>query len=119
MGEDFLKRRNDRFIRQRDAYFVALVEPDLFSELAPITTATIYGAILNAVPANCELWTPEINAGGPIRFYNGDEPAVEVEGAAAEHLSREYGNIGAPLVAQVVDSDLDEGIVRLRVRSTR
>ena len=83
MGEDFLRRRNDRFVRQRDACFRMLLERNLFSMIPPPITTTVYGSILQTVAANTELWCPELELGHPIRFYRGQEPSVEVKGTAA------------------------------------
>ena len=119
MGEDFLRRRNDRFVRQRDASFIKLFEPDLFAALPPETIATVYGSVLCAIDAANELWTPELDPAKPIRFFSGDQLAVEIVGPSATHLFRNYGNSAAPLLAQVVEIDAEEGIARLRVRCAR
>lgn len=119
MGEDFLRRRNDRFVRQRDASFITLFEPDLFAALPPETIATVYGSVLCAIDAVNELWTPELEAAKPIHFFSGDQPAVEIVGPAAAQLFRNYRKSAAPLLAQVVEIDAEEGIARLRVRCAR
>src|SRR6266496_2655221 len=49
MGEDFLRRRNDRFIRQRDARFVEEIGPDLFSTCLPDAVVNVCGTALGDV----------------------------------------------------------------------
>jgi len=116
MGEDFLRRRNDRFIRQRDARFMQLIERDLFTALPPETITTTIGWVLAAVePAN-ELWCHKAQAGTGLRFFKGDQLAIEVAAADAASLVELYGS-ETPLVAEVVEVDSEEGLAFLRVRS--
>lgn len=117
MGEDFMRRRNDRFIQQRDARFVEELRPDLFSTCAPSTVVNVCGIALGELCDEQELWTPEVSAAGPICFYSGDVPVVMLEGHAADHVRAEHRNRHAPVVAQVVQVERDHGLVTLRVGS--
>jgi hypothetical protein len=117
MGEDFLRRRNDRFIRQRDARFVEELGPDLFSACLPDAVVNVCGTVLGDVSPGEELWAPEVNPSGPIHFYRGDAPAVRLDGPAADHVRAERDGRTAPVVAQVVQVEHDHGLVTLRVRS--
>jgi len=119
MGEDFLRRRNDRFVRRRDACLGTLLERDLFSMIPAAVTTTVYGSILHEVATNTPLWSPELEAGRSVRFYSGPVPTVEVCGPAAEALARTFGACGAELVAEVIETDSLEGIAMLHVRSVR
>ncbi len=117
MGEDFMRRRNDRFRRQRDARFAAQISPDLFSTCAPTTVVSVCGTALDDVCDNQELWTPEIGSAGPICFYRGDVPAVRLDGHAADHVRSGNGDRHTPMVAQVVEVERDHGLVTIRVGS--
>jgi hypothetical protein len=117
MGEDFFRGRNDRFIRQRDARFIEQLIPDLFSACVPSTVMNVCGTALREVDNDDELWTPEVNVSGPICFYRGGEPAVRLDGPAADHVRSEHGDRHVPIVAQVVQVERDHGLVTLRVGS--
>lgn len=117
MGEDFLRRRNDRFIRQRDARFVEEIGPDLFSACLPDAVVNVCGTALGDVSSGDELWASEVNPTGPVNFYRGNLPAVGLDGPAADHVRAEHDGRAAPLVAQVVHVERDYGLVTLRVRS--
>ncbi|MCC7536891.1 MAG: hypothetical protein IT379_11790 [Deltaproteobacteria bacterium] len=116
MGEDFVKRRNDRFVRHREACFAAQSSPDLFSAVPPEAVVTVLATAIAEVQECRELWTPNVNAPGPIDFYDGDIAVVRVEGADADHLRARDDD--APMVAQVLQVDREHGLVELKVTST-
>ena len=117
MGEDFLRRRNRRFMRQRDAYFWAQLEPDLFSACPPQTVIDLCGTALRDVDVMQELWAPPVDNWGPIQFFSGDVPVVQLDTAAANYLRSEQCDSLAPVVAQVVQVERDHRLVMLRVGS--
>lgn len=117
MGEDFLRRRNDRFIRQRDARFAEEMGPDLFSACRPDAVVNACGTALGDVNSGDELWAPEVDPSGPVNFYRGNLPAVRLDGPAADHVRAECVAGAAPVVAQVVQVERDHGLVTLRIRS--
>ena len=119
MGEDFLRRRNDRFVRQRDAALGRLTERNLFSTVPPTATTAVHGFVLHPVVTGMELWSVQLGADRPIHFYRGAELCVEVTGTAAESLMRAFASSGAELLAEVIELDVLEGIAELQVRSVR
>jgi hypothetical protein len=115
MGQDFIRRKNDRFVRQRDAYFAEQTASDLFSTMSPEMVVSLCGTAVGPVIVAQELWTPELTAGGPIEFYCGENPAVRLEGAAADHLRSQCAQPHSSMVAQVVEVEQDHGIVFLKI----
>jgi hypothetical protein len=118
MGKDFLRRRNDGFKRRRDATFSLHMKPDLFSACAPNITVSVNGAALGDVQPKAELWAPDISGTGPIRFFEGDVPRVEVDGPGADHLRRQYGK-GTQVVAEVQQVVPEYDVVVLKVGCAR
>ena len=121
MGEDFLRRRNDRFRRQRDECFRDQLGRDLFTDCPPETTTSVCGSVVNesAVTPKGELWAPcpATDSTGPVQFFCGGVRAVEVAGDAADYLRREYGGSGTPVLGQVVQLVAEHGLAVLRVGS--
>ena len=117
MGIDFLRRRNDRFLRQRDARFVELIKPDLFSACVPSTVVNVCGTALCDLDSHQELWAPVVAATGPIDFYRGDVAAVRLHGGPADHVRSQRGTRDAPVVARIVHVEREHGLVLLRVGS--
>jgi hypothetical protein len=117
MGVDFIRRRNDRFIRRRDEMFVAETTPDLLSACTPTTVVSVQGVAVGSVAASDALWAPEVMPTGPITLFNGDEPAVMVDGDAADHVRAERRDGDGPVFAQVTEVDTDHGLVVVRVGS--
>src|SRR4051812_9534092 len=99
MGEDFLRRRSDRFVRRRDAQFAEELGPDLLSACTPNVSVGVCGTALGHVRLGSELWAPAIGPSGPIQFYEGASPAVRLDGPPAEHVRRGFAG-GAPVVAK-------------------
>lgn len=120
MGEDFLRNRNDRSKRQREEGLNAHLGPDLFSAFPPETTILVQGMVMidGHLEPNSEIWSPPLAAEGPIQFYHGDMPVVEVTGASAEHIRNECGVGGPAVVGQVMDVNGEDGLARIRVLGT-
>lgn len=115
MGEDFLRRKNDRCQRLADARFMELREPGLFYGVRPEARPEVYallrpGAVLEI---DSELWAPSINPDGSITFRLGQEPVADVAASDAKALGNEAR---ANLVAYVAELDRDAGVVALRVQ---
>ncbi|MDI3290719.1 hypothetical protein [Polyangium sp. 15x6] len=119
MGEDFLRRRNDRFRRQRDDCFREHLGRDLFTDCPPETTTSVCGSVVNesVVSPKGELWAPcpAADGKGPVRFFCGGVVALEVAGDQADYLRREYGGSGTPLLGQVVQIVAEHRLAELRV----
>lgn len=118
MGQDFIRRKNDRFVRQRDAYFAEQTASDLFSDLSPEMIVSLCGTAVGPVTLAQELWTPAFTAGGPIEFFCGDDPKVRLEGTAADLLRAQYAQPHSSVVAQVVEVEEDHGIVKIKIGVT-
>lgn len=115
MGQDFLRRKNDRFVRQRDKRFAAQTSDDLLAMIPPEMVVNLCGRAVGPVMLAQELWTPEVNNEGPIEFYCGELPAVRLEGAAATHLRDQCAEPHSQIVARVVDLEQDHGLVTLKI----
>lgn len=113
MGENFLKRKNDRFLRQRDQRFNEYLAPDLFSLCPTETEVTLLASVREEACVADELWAPAVELLGPIEFYCGDVVVARIDGAEADLLRQEYGNRGAPVIARIVE--LEDGIARLKI----
>lgn len=88
MGEDFIRRRNDRFRRLRDGHFTKLMEEDLFSAADPRCITDVPGTVLpeSSVTPGERLWGETDCARRAITFYRGDTPVVEISERTAETL---------------------------------
>lgn len=115
MGQDFLRKKNDRFMRQRDQRFAAQTSDDLLAAIPPEMVVNLCGRAVGPVMIAQELWTPEVSSDGPIEFYCGEQPAVRLEGAAAAHLREQCAESHSQVVAQVVDLEKDHGLVTLKI----
>lgn len=117
MGEDFLRKRNSSFKRQRDECFKVQFASDLFTSCTPETSTDLCGTMVAgaSMTATSEVWVSELPAHGPIRFFCGGAPVVDLDGDEADHLRREYGTSGAPIVGKITQVFADEGLAVIRV----
>ena len=115
MGQDFLRRKNDRFVRQRDQRFAEQTCDDLLAAIPPEMVVNLCGRAVGPVMLAQELWTPEVTAEGPIQFYSGEQPAVCLDGAAAKHLREQCAASHSQVVARVVDVEQNHGLVTLTI----
>ncbi|HRI65765.1 MAG TPA: hypothetical protein PK156_16075 [Polyangium sp.] len=113
MGENFLKRKNDRFIRQRDQRFNEYLAPDLFSLCPTESEITLLASVHEGACVADELWAPTIDLADPIELYCGDRLVARIDGTEADLLRQEFGNRGVPVIAKIVE--LDEGIAHLKI----
>lgn len=109
MGEDFLRKKDDRFRRHRDAHFSAeLQSGDLFSAVAPECVRSFEADLTLADLKEGEtLWQPDGEDG---RFYRGVQVAARVD---ADVLSE--ASIAPGSVARVAEVDRDLGLVVIEV----
>ena len=119
MGQDFLRRKNDGFIRQRDKRFADQTERDLLGAIPPEMVVNLCGTAVGPVTVAEELWTPEVTPDGPIEFYRGDSLAVRLDGPAAAHLREQCAEAHVQVVARVVELDQDHGVVELNIGVSR
>lgn len=112
MGEDFLRRKNESFVRRRDAHFERLVEPDLFSESDAHEHIEVMGRIVEGtrLSAGDELWAPAVPTAEPVPFFYGDRPALVCDGPAAEHLRDEAARAHGGIIAKVVELAAGDGL---------
>jgi hypothetical protein len=105
MGEDFLRRKNESFVRRRDAHFRRLVEPDLFSESDAHQHIEVVGRIVHGtqLSAGDELWAPDVPTSDPVPFFRGDRVALVCDGPAAEHLRDEAAGARGGIIAKVAE----------------
>jgi hypothetical protein len=112
MGEDFLRRKNESFIRYRDDVFKSAIEPDLFSDASATECVRIVGTIPEgATPAvGDELWAQRLNH--PLEFRHGVEPAAVCDGPDCSALA----SASLSFIARVEDVQPEDRLVVLRVR---
>ncbi len=115
VGQDFLRRKNDRFVRQRDQRFAEQTCDDLLAVIPPAMVVSLCGTAVGPVTLAQELWTPEVTGDGPIEFYYGEQRAVRLDGAAAKHLRDQCADSHSQVVAQVVDLEHDHGLVTIKI----
>lgn len=114
MGEDFLRRKSESFVRRRDAYFVELVEPDLFAATHAREQTEVVGQVAAGIALELgdELWSPPSAKSESVRFFRGDREAVICDGLSAEHLRSEDGQ-EAGFIARVLEVAPDDGLAVL------
>lgn len=107
MGEDFIKRRNANFRRQRDEQLAAqLKSNELFDLCKPVTTTTIPGAVVTpGLASGAELWLGDNGV-----FFSGGVAAVKIPANVAADLARGGGTIFAR-----VDAVADDDVAMLHV----
>lgn len=117
MGQDFIRRRSDRFRRLRDENFTRLVEPNLFSETNPRCVTAVPGMVLPqaAVSSGDHLWAETDGAAERIRFFRGDTPVVEVSADAALALGASLESGGGMLIGLVTEVDEQNALATLRL----
>jgi hypothetical protein len=117
MGEDFLRRKNDRFRRQRDEHFAEQNRPDLFSASDPELHISVCGTSLIPLEEGRLLWAADLGvAGQPLDLLSEmGVAAARISPADADRLRQDPGESGAA-AALVVTVDADYEIVELRIR---
>lgn len=117
MGEDFIRRRNDRFRRLRDERFRKLVEDDLFSNADPQCVTDVPGTVLpeSDVAPGERVWGQPDHDRRAIRFYRGDTPVVEVSERTAETLLGGRDAVAGTLVGVVTAVDTANAIATMRL----
>lgn len=117
MGEDFIRRRNDRFLRLRDVRFARLVERDLFSGADPQCVTDVPGTVLpdSAVSPGERVWGQADRDGESITFYRGDTPVVRVSEPTAEGLLAGFDRDAETLVGVVTEVDTANAIAIMRL----
>lgn len=117
MGEDFLRRRNDRFRRLRDEYFTKLVEEDLFSNADPQCITEVPGTVLpeSVVAPGERVWGQPDRDHHAITFYRGDTPVVQVSERTAETLLGGRDADAGTLVGVVTAVDAANAIATMRL----
>lgn len=108
MGEDFIKRRNANFRRQRDEQLAAqLRSNELFDLCKPFSTTTIPGAVvLPSLTDGAELWLGENGV-----FFSGGNAAVRIPASVAADLTRS----GAGPIFARVEAVADDDVAFLRI----
>jgi len=112
VGENFLRRKSESFVRRRDAHFQRLVEPDLFSESYAHEHIEVVGRIVHGseLSAGDELWAPDVPSSKPVPFFHGDRVALICEGPAAEHLRNEAARARGGVIAKVAELAAGDGL---------
>ena len=114
MGEDFLRRKNERFVRLRDAYFERIIERDLFSDHHAAERTELIGRSSKAseLAVGDELWADMTDSGSDAQFFRGDQEAVICNGRSADHL-RQQASTNGIVIAKVAEIDPEDGFVVL------
>jgi hypothetical protein len=117
MGQDFIRRRNDRFRRLRDEGFRKLTEADLFSQASPQCVTNVAGTVLpqSEVSPGDRVWGDADREGRAITFFRGDTPVVEVPAAAADALLADHELHRGTLVGIVTSVDASNQIAVMRL----
>ena len=112
MGEDFLRRKNETFVRRRDAHFERIIEPDLFSDTHAQERIEVIGRVANGIElvAGDELWASDTSSAKEVRLFRGDQEAVICQGPAAQHLSEEV-TTGGTMIAKIMEVEPDDEFV--------
>ena len=112
MGEDFLRRKNETFVRRRDAHFEQIIEPDLFSDTHAQERIEVIGRVANGIElvAGDELWAPDTSSAKEVRLFRGDQEAVICQGPDAQHLSEE-ATTGGTMIAKIMEVEPDDEFV--------
>lgn len=117
MGQDFIRRRNDRFRRQRDEGFRKLTEADLFSQASLECLTDVPGTVLpeaGLCPGD-RVWGDADGEGHPIMFFRGDKPVVQVPAAAAGALLADSALHRGTLVGIVTTVDASNEVAVMRI----
>jgi hypothetical protein len=113
MGEDFLRKQSDRFVRTRNRGFSRLVEQNIFTgnpvNASLETTGTQCG---EPQPPGTRV-LPHVHSDGSVAFYRGDLECARVPQSRAKELNDLVR--GGTVVGVVVSTDPDLGHVRLRL----
>ncbi len=117
MGEDFIRRRNDRFQRLRDERFRKLVEEDLFSNADPQCVTDVPGTVLpesDLAPGE-RVWGQPDHDRHAITFFRGDTPVVEVSERTVESFLSGREGDASTLVGVVTAVDTANAIATMRL----
>lgn len=117
MGEEFLKKRSDRFRHLRDERFKKLTEKDLFSHSGVICTTDVPGTVLpqSTVAEGERVWGEARPGGRSITFYRGETPVVRVSEHTAEMLLAGPGVDAETFVGVVTSVDPSNAIAIMRL----
>jgi len=114
MGEDFLRKKTDQFIRLRNRGYERLIKRNLFSSSPAQEAIEMTGSLCasNPPPTGTRVWA-QIEEDGSVCFFAGPEACVRVPEARARDLRPliERGTI----IGEILASDPEFGHIRLRL----
>jgi hypothetical protein len=114
VGEDFLRKKTEQFVRRRGVDFMRLIDRHLFSG-APAREATETTGSLSSpkpLPTGTKLWS-KVEGDGSVSFFAGRDRCVTVPETRAREL-RPLIEAGTS-VNEVVIVDSALGQVRIRL----
>jgi hypothetical protein len=115
VGEDFLRKKTEQFVRLRGVEFARLIGRHLFSSVAPREAVETIGSLVSPItpPSGTKLWSRN-EEDGSISFFAGRERCISVPTVRAQDL-RDLVSAGKS-VGEIVDINL--ALQQARVRLT-
>jgi hypothetical protein len=117
VGEDFIRKKNEQFVRLRAADFTRLIERHLFSGARAREATETTGALRapQPPPVGAKVW-PRLEDDGSVSFFSGSDLCATVPEMRAREL-RPLVEMGRT-INEIVNIDSALGQVRIRLTPT-
>lgn len=113
MGEDFLRKKTERFIRCRQRDIDHLLETTLLSGIPAAESIEITGAACTSpLPTPGSFLWPNTEKDGSVTFFDGDQECVWISPARAQDIPGLTSGNG--MIGQVIETDPELDSVTIR-----